>query len=276
MFASFGDSHSLIDITVSLKRKALRLSPAWATVAGAFAVGVKADSRSLLQLLVLILLTDPLWGSLWALLVGWPGNANGERRPFWSRWSLPYRASGSPAERVAHAARGLQIPEAYASGILESLAIAFAFALVISLAVGKWAVAATLAVLALSAAAAIRRRSRPWLATISGLVFFIAPFCLAACTLGRPTKIVAALAILWLPVYVASTNFGYGGWKRFLLTVPAVLTGVYLLWLHSVFGGVLVLLSALPLVAMEGMDERAHLYLLLELLATSVVVGYGL
>ena len=276
MFASFGDSHSLIDITVSLKRKALRLSPAWATVAGAFAVGVKADSRSLLQLLVLILLTDPLWGSLWALLIGWPGDARDEQHPSRKKWHLPYRTDGAPVERIGHAARWLQLPEAHASGLLESLTIALALALIVSLAVGKWAVAATLAVFVLSIAAAIRKKSRLWLAVFSGLVFFVAPFCLTACTLGQPTKIVAALAILWLPVYAASTNFGYSGWKRLLLTVPAVLTGAYLLWLHSIFGGVLVLLSALPLVATEGKDEKAHLYLLLELLATSLVVGYGL
>jgi hypothetical protein len=276
MSAPFSDSHSLIDISVSVKRRALSLSPAWAVVAGALAAGVGPDARSLLNGLVLIFLVDPLWGSLWQIIMDWPGKVEKvARRPFWKGWHLPYREPGSPAEAVARSASGLQLAEAYKTGAVESLTVALALTVIVALALGKLAVVATGAVFVLSTIAACVRKSRIGVALLSGLVFFAAPFYLASYTLGHPSYLALALGLVWIPVYVASVNCSCVGSKRLLLIVPTVLAGAYFLWATHAFGAVLVLLSAIPVVASPDGDERMPFFLLLQLLLTSAVVGYA-
>ncbi len=238
-------------------------------------MGARFESRSLVLGVMLIFLVDPLWGSIWRAFMGWPGKPEDGRRPFWLGWRLPYRVPGAPADVLSRLAKNLRLSEAYSSGVFESTVVAIVFALVISFAIDRMAVAATVAVFLLSVLAAAVKGSNRSVALLAGMVFFAAPFYLALVVLGHPGKEAMALGALWFPVYVLRSNLHFDG-GRLLLAVPSAIAGSYLLWLHVVFGAVLVFFSALPLVASEDEGRRVPFYLLLSLIVASLVVGYGL
>lgn len=103
-----------ISFTLSLARPWLSLGPGWAALAGALSTGHREASLvTLLQLVSLWLLVDPLLGTLWDQLVQqglWRRVAQAQLPPpALSGFSLPYAQSGSLAGRLVILLRRYQV-----------------------------------------------------------------------------------------------------------------------------------------------------------------------
>lgn len=96
------ESSSILDVRAWFEKTPWRMAAAWSMLAAVLAVNSPADFSTIdLQALVLLLLlVDPLWGSLWGLMVGRAHlpRLGGPTAP--SRIWLPYLHSGSPAARL--------------------------------------------------------------------------------------------------------------------------------------------------------------------------------
>jgi hypothetical protein len=178
----------------------LRPTAGWAVVAALLAAGAPARPWMLdwRELALLILLADPLWGSLWRLAAGrsemLPLQAPAARRTVW----LPYLEPGSPAARLlGWDDRGML--HLMLRVVLPTLLLALAVALVL----GPTAVWLTLLVMALSLGGWIARHSVQHIpAAFHSAVTVALPWALALAQAGispggEQWRSHAALIALW-------------------------------------------------------------------------------
>jgi hypothetical protein len=104
----------VLKFSLSLSRPWLRLGPGWAALAGALSTGrAEFDLSTLLQLLSLWLLVDPILGALWNLSVEqglWHKIAQAQLGPPSAHgFSLPYVQPGSIAARFVLQLRRYQV-----------------------------------------------------------------------------------------------------------------------------------------------------------------------
>ncbi|MEZ4860797.1 MAG: hypothetical protein R3C14_05795 [Caldilineaceae bacterium] len=156
-----------------------RPTAAWATIAGLLAVALEPQGGSVdwRTIVLLLLLVDPLWGSIWRLAAGrdelLPLQHKVMPRPVW----LPYMKAGSPAAQLFDGDYVRAMPLLFRVG-LPSLILAGALAVVLT-PVALWM---TLLVFGLSVIGWITRRALhsttsllhslvtitlPWLLTLS-------------------------------------------------------------------------------------------------------------
>ena len=147
-------SSALLDARLWLELSPWRISAAWSLAAAALAAGIGDVSRNVSpQLLVLLfLLVDPLWGSIWGGLTTSESLPRIRQTILHRRPWLPYLGHGSPAARLF----GLHGPSAFsilARAWLPSVLAAF----VVALAVGTPALWTTLLVLGVSVSGWLQR-----------------------------------------------------------------------------------------------------------------------
>ena len=180
-------SSALLDARFWPELSPWRVSAAWSLAAAALAAGIGDVGRtvSLQTLILLFLLVDPLWGSIWGGLATPEALPRmrftvAQRRP-----RLPYLALGSPAARVL----GLHGP-----GVLTILARVWlpgvVVAFVAAFAIGMSAVWATLIVLGLALSA--------WLQRHVSLI---------------PASVLHSLAVVAAPWFMGLTLFGLDPWS---------------------------------------------------------------
>ncbi len=194
---SVTSSSALLDARIWLELSPWRISAAWSLVAAALAAGLGEVSRTISPqaLVLLFLLADPLWGSMWGGLstpkaLPWIRQTIRRSRPW-----LPYLAPGSPAAWLfgLHGPGVLSILfRAWLPSVLAAFVVAFV--------IGTPAVWATLAVLGLSIGGWLHRQ----VALISvhalhSLVVVAIPWLLALTVFGIDSWRGAhwALALLW-------------------------------------------------------------------------------
>jgi hypothetical protein len=147
-------SGSLLDVRIWSERSPWRLVATWAVLTAVLSANLPArladfDWRSLILLLLLV---DPFWGSIWGLVTGREGlpqgTANGVQ-PIW----LPYLRAGSPAARL-FGWEGQSVLSLLFQVALPSIVVAGLLALIL----GKMALAWTTLVVVLSAIGWLHRR----------------------------------------------------------------------------------------------------------------------
>ena len=218
-----------------------RPTAAWATVAAMLAVGALGSPQTVdwREVALLLLLVDPLWGSLWRLAGGRDALLPLHEHEVPSDIRLPYLQPKSPASMllgldehgVMHLVYRVALPAA-------GLALAIAFVL------GPFAVWMTAVVLAVSGLGWIGRHTmkRPPI-VLGSLAAIGLPWWLTLSLLGPPQGEAgwwgpAALAGLW-------TIHNWGEGRSLLRTGDGV--GIVLLGVADVGMGVLLLVTRTPL-----------------------------
>lgn len=140
---------SIIDVRMWFDESPWRIAAGWTVLAAILATGASLESLSarMPTLVLLFLLADPLWGSIWGLM-STPGSFPPlERALGRSRVWLPYLRSGSPAARLF----GMDGPSILA--LIYRVALpAIVLALAVSLILHPAAIWLTLAVIGISTA----------------------------------------------------------------------------------------------------------------------------
>ncbi len=214
------------------------LGPGWAAVSGALAVGSFAlSSETLLKLLLVWLLADPVLGTLWGLSLG--DTSPSEREGIWRRLLtarlpatvpflrfLPYTQPGSPGRRFAERLGRLRLwwqaafwPEA--GHEFAALVAALGLALLLGAVLGHNALALVLFSILLSWLAAlsqkrdVSRDSTPQSAGRRGMVTlwytlgeFGIPWLIGAVVIGRPPWAVITLGVCYTITYFGLIQYG--------------------------------------------------------------------
>jgi hypothetical protein len=203
-----------LKFTLSLSRPWLSLGPGWAAVAGALSTGYQTvDFITLLQLLSLWLLVDPISGALWDLLTQqglWRKVARAQLPPPpASGFSLPYAQPGSPGGRIVLLWRRYQVwwrrifwPE-FRTEIL-ALMLNLVLALLLSLFLGPTIFWLTLLSICLTV---LVGQQPPELSTPGGgrwqaIVQFLLPWLMGCLLWSTLTPLCLALAICYWSVYL--------------------------------------------------------------------------
>lgn len=212
-------SGHLFGLQIKISPSALGLGSAWAALCGAIASGrIGLGAPSLLRLLVVLFLVDPVWGGIWGLVSGTDWLApftrahplSGEA-PF---KSLPYTSPGSPGY---HASRWL-------AGVLawwrkdfrprlgtESLSLLLTLAAAILLAslLGPQVILVTLVTFGLMATALFVPHRHLWRAILEwGL-----PWLMGHLTFGPLNWPSVALALVYTGAYYAGLILLGGRWR---------------------------------------------------------------
>ncbi len=96
-----GVGEPLVSMWLWLTRSPWRPGAAWAVIAGMLASGgMSWRTQDWVRLLFLVLLVDPVWGSVWTLWAEGRPTGKGDSRSSHTRPSLPYLQPGSPAARL--------------------------------------------------------------------------------------------------------------------------------------------------------------------------------
>ncbi|MCB0121163.1 MAG: hypothetical protein KDE58_02905 [Caldilineaceae bacterium] len=124
-------SSATINTQFWLEHLPWRPTAAWATVAALLAIGGNPATYDWQVVLLVLLLADPLWGSIWRLAAGrdeiLPLQHSGTRQRIW----LPYLLPGSPAARLFDWNHTQALPLLFRVG-LPSLLLSGAVALVLT------------------------------------------------------------------------------------------------------------------------------------------------
>lgn len=135
------DCEPLVLLELSVNGTLLRLSPAWAVVAGALTTGVPL-AGGIVLLIAGVLLADCAWGLLWHLLSQGQHGVADKRQGKVLR-PLPYMQPYAPVVRVVRALRGAE----FVYDDWRACAGALGLAVALSMIIGLWALFFTLVVL---------------------------------------------------------------------------------------------------------------------------------
>jgi hypothetical protein len=211
------------------------LGPGWAAVSGALAVGgFVLSSETLLKLLLVWLLADPVLGTLWGLSVG--DASASEQKGIWRRLLtarlpatvpflrfLPYTQPGSPGRRFAERLGRLRLwwqatlrPEAGRE--FAALGAALGLALLLGAVLGRNALVLVLLSIVLSWLVALSQKrdaSRDSSASRRDIVSlwyalgeFGIPWLIGAVIMGRPSWAVIALGVCYSVTYFGLIQYG--------------------------------------------------------------------
>lgn len=231
-------STSVLDVRMWFDESPWRIAAGWAVLAALLASGITVEFAlaHAPTLLLIFLLADPLWGSIWGLMStpeSLPALQQSlARRRIW----LPYLRSGSPAARLF----GMDGPSILA--IIYRVALPAIFlALLVSLILHPAALWLTVAVIVLSTGGWLHRQmeSVP-IQALHALVTVFLPWLLVAQVLGSGANqtFPLLLAGLWSLHLWGAQIYGNGGQKVLGLTLIAAT--------HAGMG-VLLVLAQLPL-----------------------------
>ena len=184
---------SVLKLRLWLAEYPLAMAPAWAALAGAFASGrLHWQREDGLLFLGVVLLTDGLWGQLWALLAGKTRPAASDVIPLsGSAAPLPYSSPEAPLSRLWRWLTGINSHRERVSPIAVWRAIVLALLFTVALAWLLGPVALALTAVALLIAASVRYLSG------SGL-------------LGALVQAIFEIGLPWL---LALRLFGENGWQ---------------------------------------------------------------
>lgn len=193
-------SSATINAQIWFSQFPLRPTAAWTVVAALLAAGWLRQPAALdwREVALLLLLTDPLWGSLWRLAAGreelLPLHERDAPRTVW----LPYLQAGSPAARLLGWDESGVLPL-----VLRVVFPTAALALAIALVLGPTAMWLTGVVMMLGLTGWILRHSLGAIpATLHSAVTIALPWALTMAQMGAANmesdwRVLAALATLW-------------------------------------------------------------------------------
>ena len=158
----------LMKLEVQVNRPLTWLGPAWAALCGTVASGwLTLSGQNLLFLLIVLFMTDALWGTLWHLIAEkeWfaPSVNQHSQAQAASLTALPYTAPGSPSHRIFGRWgrmrgwwRAVFWPKL--GSVLLGLVVALPLTLILAIILGQRVIILTVAALALMMMALIRAR----------------------------------------------------------------------------------------------------------------------
>ncbi len=204
---------SSVSLEAHAKRSFWTPGPAWVAVAGAMACGIGVfHGEAILQLLALAFLVDPAWGGLWYMAQRWPGAADPKPHPAVGP-RIPYLRTGSPAHVVGGWLDSLGVPAARTSGLLQAFSISLLLGLILSIGLGRAAVAATLATAAGVVVARFSRGSKWLRGVILSTLQFALPWALVA-EMYHGGEEVWILGGLWAATHILMVGAGANAWDR--------------------------------------------------------------
>jgi hypothetical protein len=193
-------SSATINAQIWFNRFPLRPTAGWTVAAAVLAAGWLSQPAALdwREVALLLLLTDPLWGSLWRLAAGREELLPLRERDLPATVWLPYLEPGSPAARLLGWDESGVMPL-----VLRVVFPAAALAIAIALVLGPTAVWLTGVVMMLGLAGWILRHSFGVIpATLHSAVTVALPWALTLAQLGAVSaeadgRLLAGLAVLW-------------------------------------------------------------------------------
>ena len=224
------DGGSIIDVRMWFDQSPWRIAAGWTVLAALLATGASLNDLSThaATFVLLFLLADPLWGSVWGLMSA-PDSLPALRQSIeHSHIWLPYLRSGSPAARLF----GMDGPSILAVVYRVALPAIF-FALVVSLLLPPAALWLTLILVAVSTIGWLHQQieSIP-ITLLSVLVTVALPWLLVAFVAGAGTDQTnqLVLAALWtVHVWGAQTERSGGPKTQALAAIGASQVGIGLL-----------------------------------------------
>ncbi len=273
------EGYSSLVLEAHAKKSLWSPGPAWVAIAGALAAGWNASNGDIfLRILVLAFLADPVWGGMWHIAHRWPGAPKEHEVSFWAGWRLPYFRQDSPARKLSTWLSPLHISDAYASGVFPSFLLLLLLGVILSIALGKAAILATLAVAFLSPIAAALHGKKAIHAAVLSLAQFLTPWALAAWMFGgsRETWILGGM---WTFAHFLMTGAGVGTWQRgIVLAGQSILVG-WFAWMHHPVAAALMVIAFLPIWTQDDAQDRGGWlarsgpWWLVALLISAIAVG---
>jgi hypothetical protein len=289
----FGHSFNL---TISPARTWLKLGPGWAMIAGVLSAGgFDLDGLTLLRVVSLWLLVDPLLGTLWALSGPqglWRQVQRAQLPPPPRRgFALPYAQPGSTAgnfslwlRRYGRWWRESFWPEAGSGVITFGLGLLLAPLLAFSLGLPIFWLTLLALLLILLASTDNPDLSTPGGGRLQTLSQFFLPWLMGIFLEQHLNSLLLGLALCYTVVYLGGLRM-VGGHQRaeflyfmgqlaalFLLLALRLLPGAGIVGLCLVTQGLLRLYYPHPLLLVQ----KSQFYLILSLLAAAIALGYGL
>ena len=270
---------SIIDVRMWLDQSPWRIAAGWTVLAALLASGASMDyvTAHASTLVLLFLLADPLWGSVWGLM------STPNSLPFLqqsmqrSRVWLPYLRSGSPAARLF----GMDGPSILAIVYRVALPAIF-LALLVSLILPPVALWLTLAVVVVSSAGWLHQQVELIPVTLLHVLLTVAlPWLLIVFVVGTDTDqtFQLALAALWSIHVWGSQTYHDGGRKVLALAAIAASQagiGVLFIFLQLPLWLVFFALFSLPtwLALYQGQSlERVRLWWMAAMLTSGLALG---
>ena len=282
----------ILNLQVWFEGSPFRSSAAWTVVAGVLALGYPSTATNLdiKTIALLILLADPLWGSIWRLGFGRQAilalHSTPRERSFW----LPYLRSNSPASQLmanggVSANNTLPLLMRVA---LPSVAIATAVALVL----GLPAVWMTMAVVICSLLAWLVRhngQNQPYL--LYAIVVVALPWGITLSLLSTSSTAWAADGLYWAYQIALLLLWTLHVWGEGELTRNVRSTlGLTLLFVADIGIGTLLIVAKVPLwllfisilwlptwlsIYQRNPMERIRIWWLLAMLMSAIALGQG-
>jgi len=229
---------SIIDVRMWFDESPWRIAAGWTVLAALLASGVTVEFvlAHAPTLLLIFLLADPFWGSIWGLMSNPESLPSLQRSLERSRVWLPYLRSGSPAARLF----GMDGPSILALIYRVALPAIF-LALIVSLILHPAALWLTMAVIVISTAGWLHRQvqSVP-VQLLYGLVTVFLPWLLVVLVVGNGADQTPQLLLagLW-SLHVWGTQLHQSGEQKMLGLAAIAVTHIGL--------AVLLIIAQLPL-----------------------------
>ncbi|MCL4831536.1 MAG: hypothetical protein KJZ86_03815 [Caldilineaceae bacterium] len=270
---------SIVDLRMWFDESPWRIAAGWSALAALLATGVAPAGlgRQVQTLLLLFVLVDPLWGSIWGLMSAPETLPSLQRSMQRSRIWLPYLRSGSPAARLF----GMDGPSILA--LIYRVALpAIALAVAISLILHPAALWLTTAVIVISTAGWLHQQveSIP-VRLLYGLVSVFLPWMLVILVLGAEANLTAQLLLaalwtchLWAAYLLQTEDTKHLGLA--LLAASQIGIGVLLIGLRLPLWLVFVVLFFLPtwLAVYQNQSlDRVRFWWLAAMLLTGLALG---
>lgn len=272
-------SISIIDVRMWFDESPWRVAAGWTLLAGLLASGTSLEIALThpSTILLLFLLADPLWGSIWGLMSTPESLPSLHRATAQSRIWLPYLRSGSPAARLF----GMDGPSILA--LIYRVALpAILLALVVSFILHPAALWLTAAVILLSTAGWIHRQVEMIpVQALYALVTVFLPWLLVVLVLGAEANQTPQLILagLWT-IHIWGTQTHQSGEQTMLSLAAVAVTqigmGVLLIVLQLPLWLIFVTVLSLPtwLAVYQGQPlERVRFWWVAAMLISGLAVG---